>query len=80
MNAFPLAEIWDRGVPAKAFQYNVNLFFGGELALGEAFNISDELLGFFTSGFRLTEVIGHLLHYGLPFPALAVQVANVIAT
>ena len=30
------------------------------LAAGEAFYILDVLLGFFTSGFRLPEVIGHL--------------------
>ena len=65
MNAFPVAEISDRGIPAKAFQYNANLFFGGELAAGEAFNILDELLGFFTSGFSQPDVVGHLLYHGL---------------
>jgi len=65
MNAFPAAEISDRDIPAKAFQDNAYLFFSGELAAGKAFNTLDEPLGFFTSGFSLPEVIGHLLYHGL---------------
>jgi hypothetical protein len=62
MNAFPAAEISDGGIPAKAFQDKANLFFRGELAAGEAFNILDELFGFFTSGFSLPEIVGYLLN------------------
>jgi len=65
MNAFPVAEIPDGCVSAKTFQNNADLLFGSELAAGEAFNILDELLGFFTPGFRLPEVIADLLYHGL---------------
>ncbi len=65
MNPLTAAEISDRGITAKAFQYNAYLFFSGELTAGKAFNILDKLFGFFTSGFSLPEVIGHLLYHGL---------------
>jgi hypothetical protein len=33
--------------------------------VGKAFNILDELFGFFTPGFSLPEVIGYLFRHGL---------------
>jgi len=53
MNALPAAEVSDRSIPAKSFQYDANFFFYSEPAPGDALNVLDKLLGLFTPGFTL---------------------------
>jgi hypothetical protein len=63
--AFPAAEVPDGDIAPEAFQYDAYLLFSGKLAAGDAFNISNELLGVFGSGFRLPEAVRYSLSYDL---------------
>jgi hypothetical protein len=45
-NAFPMAEVPDGGVAAKAFENNAYLLLGSELAAGDTLDVTDKLLGF----------------------------------
>jgi len=65
MYAFPAAEVSNGCIPTKAFQDNADLLFSSEPAAGETFDIPDELLGLFSPGFGLPEVVCNLLYQGL---------------
>ncbi|HEX9896958.1 MAG TPA: hypothetical protein VGA85_04765 [Dehalococcoidales bacterium] len=58
----------NRGIPAKAFHHDADLFLSAGLAAGKALDILDELSGLLSSGFSLLEVVCGLLHHGSFLP------------
>ena len=56
-NAFSAAEIPDGGVTSEPFEHDADLLFSSELAAGNAFDIPDKALRFFSPGFGLPELL-----------------------
>jgi len=69
-NAFPAVEVPDGNIPPKSFQHDADLFLGGELAAGNALDVSYELLSFLGPGFSLSDIIYSLGHNPAPFHSL----------
>ena len=69
-NAFTAAEVPDRSIPPESFQHDADLFLGGELAAGNALDVSYELLSFLGPSFSLSDIIYSLGHNPAPFHSL----------
>ena len=70
-DAFPAAEVPDGSVPAKSFKDDADLLLCSELATGNTFDTSYELLRFLSPDFSLPELFGYSLGHG-PTPSLVV--------
>ena len=56
-DTFSTADVSNGCVTPKPFQYDADLLFGGELAAGDSFDISDESLCLFRPGLSLPEYV-----------------------
>jgi hypothetical protein len=63
-DAFPAAEVSDRGVAPETLQHNADLLFSGEPAASNPSDVPDEILGLFRPGLSQTGPICNTLYQG----------------
>ena len=71
LDTFTTAEITNRYVPPKPFQYDADLLFGSELAAGDTLDVPYKLLCFLRPGLTFLESVCNSLGHGrAPFQSL----------
>jgi hypothetical protein len=58
---FPATKVSDGCVPPEYLENDADLLFSSELAVSDALDVSDKLLGFLAPGFSLPELVRTLL-------------------